>query len=126
MIQAIGVDVVDIQRFEKIIERWQIKFIDRILTATEIEYCRKKTNFVHSIAARFAAKEAMIKCLSDNDQIGFHWHEMEIQNDPSGRPKVVLSGQLAERLQQSTIFLSMTHSTQSAIAMIVLECKESA
>jgi len=126
MIQAIGVDVVDTQRLEKIVARWQDKFIERILTPAEVEYCRTKANFIHSIAARFAAKEAMIKCLSDNDQIGFHWHEMEIRNDPSGRPQVLLYGQLAERLRQSTIFVSMTHSVQSAIAMIVLEKREDA
>jgi len=126
MIQAIGVDVVDIPRLEKIVARWQDKFTERILTPAELDYCRKKSNFIHSIAVRFAAKEAMIKCLTDNDQIGFHWHEMEIRNDPSGRPQVVLYGRLAEQLQQSTIFLSMTHSVQSAIAMIVLESKEDA
>ncbi len=124
MIQSIGVDVVDILRFERIVNRWQHKFLERILTRDEIAYCQKKANFIHSLAVRFAAKEAMIKCLSDNEQIGFRWHEMEIRNDPSGRPQVVLNGRLAKQLQQSRIFLSMTHSVQSAIAMIVLETKE--
>ena len=124
MIQSIGVDIVDIARFEKVVNRWKKRFIERILTPHEIEYCSKKSDRISSMAVRFAAKEALIKCLSDSDQTGFTWHEMEIRNEANGRPKVYLSGKLARRLINNNIFISMSHSLTSAIAMIVLEKKE--
>ncbi len=124
MIQSVGVDIVDIARFEKVINRWEKRFIERILTPKEIDYCNKKSDSISSMAVRFAAKEALIKCLSDSDQIGFSWHAMEIRNEINGRPKVYLSGKLAERLKNNNIFISMSHSLTSAIAMIVLEKKE--
>ncbi|MBN2413604.1 holo-ACP synthase [candidate division KSB1 bacterium] len=124
MIQSIGADIVDIARFEKAINRWEKRFIERILTPIEIKYCTQKSNRISSMAARFAAKEALIKCLSDSDQKGFSWHEMEIRNKKNGRPMVYLSGKLADRLKDYNVFISMSHSISSAFAMIVLEKKE--
>ena len=124
MIQSVGVDIVDLKRFDNVINRWKKRFIERILTQKEIDYCHKKTNVVPSIAVRFAAKEALIKCLSDSDQIGFTWHEMEILNEVNGRPIVYFYGKLADCLKNNNIFLSMSHSLTSAMAMIVLEKKE--
>ena len=124
MIQSVGVDIVDIDRFEKVINRWKKRFIERILTPKEIEYCYNKSDSISSMAVRFAAKEALIKCLSDSDQIGFTWHEMEILNEVNGRPIVYFYGKLADCLKNNNIFLSMSHSLTSAIAMIVLEKKE--
>jgi len=124
MIQSVGVDIVDIARFDKVVNRWRKRFVERILTPKEIEYCNKKSNSISSMAVRFAAKEALIKCLSDSDQPGFSWQEMEIRNEKNGRPKVYLTGKLAECLKNNNIFISMSHSITSAIAIIVLEKKE--
>lgn len=124
MIQSIGIDVVDIDRFEKIVERWNDKFLNRILTPKELEYCRQKHNALHSMAARFAAKEALIKCLPDQDQIGFSWHEMQVVNAENGRPVVQIQGRLEERLEGRQIHVSLSHSHNSAVAVIVLENME--
>ena len=124
MIQSTGLDIVDMARFARIVDRWGDKFLQRILTPGELLYCRQKHNALHSMAARFAAKEALIKCLSDHDQVGFSWHEMEIVNAPNGRPVVQLNGRLKQQLEGSRIHVSLTHSDNSAVAVIILENQE--
>ena len=124
MVQAVGIDIVDISRFKKSLERWQGRFIERIFTQQEREYCQKKLNAEHSLAARFAAKEAMIKCLRDRDQVGFHWHDMEVLNTASGRPVVYVYGKLALQLANTRVKISLSHSVSSAVAVIILEEQE--
>ena len=121
MIHSIGVDIVDISRFKKILDRWGEKFAGRILTQKELLYCNSKANKAESIAARFAVKEALIKCLSDDQQKRFKWHEVEILNTESGRPQVHLNGELARELKNRTILVSLSHTMNTAIAMIVVQ-----
>ena len=124
MIHAVGIDVVDIDRFDKILSRWGDRFSRRILTGKEIEYCAGKANGSHSMAVRFAAKEAMIKCLPAAKSLSFHWHEMEILNDRDGGPQVFLYGGLKNMLKGTNILISLSHSASSAVAMIVIEQKQ--
>ncbi len=124
MVQSVGIDIVDIERFEKTINKWGDKFLNRILSPKELDYCKAKHNAIHSMAARFAAKEALIKCLNDNDQIGFSWQDMEIINANNGRPVVHLRGKMLSKLQNVAIHVSLSHSPSSAVAVIVLEKKE--
>lgn len=121
MIYAIGIDVVDIRRFQKMVERWGDRFSARILTQNELEYCRQKVNAVPSMAVRFAAKEAMIKCLPTDQNLVFRWHEMEVLNSHGGAPKVHLHGELFKFLLGKKIFVSLSHSANSAVAVIVVE-----
>ena len=124
MIQSVGIDIVDIACFDKVVNRWEKRFTGRIFTPQELEYCNKKANRISSLAVRFAAKEALIKCLPDSEQPGFSWQEMEIRNEPNGRPKVYLSGKLEKVIKDNNIFISLSHSLNSAIAIIILEKKE--
>ncbi len=121
MIYAIGIDIVDVQRFQKMVKRWGDRFSERILSQNELNYCLGKANAVPSMAVRFAAKEAMIKCLPTDQGLVFRWHEMEILNSKGGAPHVNLHGKLLQFLYNKKVFVSLSHSPNSAVAVIVIE-----
>src|SRR3990172_652346 len=124
MIRAVGLDIVDIDRFKKIAGRWENRFLRRLFTQNEIEQCQKKSGTVHSLAARFAAKEALIKCIPSNTLTHFDWHEAEILSSDDGKPYVRLYGGLEELFKDDSIFISLSHSDKSAAAVIVVDKKE--
>lgn len=121
MIKSVGIDIVDVMRFQKLMDRWGHRFAGRILTKQEIELCTNKANSVASMAARFAAKEAMIKCLPTNKNLVWKWHEMQVLSEPDGKPIVKMSGLIGDFVNGLKIHISLSHSQKSAIAMIVLE-----
>ena len=119
--QSVGIDIVDIARFEKIINRWGDRFLQRILTANERAYCQKKATKIQSMAVRFAAKEAFIKCLSEDLITSFGWQDMEVKNKKNGKPFVVLHGHVAKALDENNILISLSHTATSAVAIIILQ-----
>jgi len=123
MIQSVGIDVVDIDRMTRVITRWGDKFLKKILTPTEYHYCINKAGQSSSVAARFAVKEAMYKALPDDIQKGVGWLDIEVMNDPSGRPHINGLGTLKNLDERFIVHVSISHSKKSAVAMIVLERK---
>jgi len=94
LIIGCGIDLVKIERIEKIIKKWGDNFIFRIFTPIEREYCeKKKDNKYQSYAGRFAAKEALLKSLGLGLR-GVNWKEIEIENNELGQPVIVTSGKL--------------------------------
>ncbi len=124
MIQAIGVDIVDIDRIEKAIHRWGDVFLKKILTPLEYDYCRSKAGRTASVAARFAVKEAVYKALPPAIQTGAGWMDVQVVNELSGRPQLQFLGKLARLEEDFIIHVSISHSKSSAMAMIVLEKKD--
>jgi holo-[acyl-carrier protein] synthase len=118
LISGIGVDILNIVRVKNAIERWQERFISRVYTQGEIDYCRRqKLESIH-FAARFAAKEAVMKALGR--RVG--WKEIEIINDEWGKPLVILSDRAKKgtgEQQAEKIFLSLSHDGAYAIAQVV-------
>jgi len=115
MIKGIGVDVVDLARFTRQVERTP-RLVPRLFAESE------RGLSVHSLAARFAAKEALIKALGDS--AGATWHEMEIVNDPHGNPEFKLSGAALLALTDrgiSRVHVTMTHDAGVACAFVVAE-----
>ena len=115
MIVGIGVDLVDIGRFERTLERTP-RLAERLFSERERELKPR------SLAARYAAKEALIKALGGSD--GVHWTEIEITPEPSGRPWFTLSGSTAEVVARrgiTTVHLSMSHDAGIATAYVVAE-----
>ncbi|WP_353807358.1 holo-ACP synthase [Agromyces sp. SYSU T00194] len=115
MIAGIGVDVVDVARFERAITRTP-GLRERLFTAGERE------RPVRSLAARFAAKEALIKALGGPDVL--RWHDMEVVNDPEGNPDFALHGALAAHVAGrgiAHVHVSMSHDAGVATAFVVLE-----
>ncbi len=123
MIYGIGVDLVKIQRIEEAVKRWDRRFLDRIFTPIEQEYSyRQKQPFLH-LAGRFAVKEAVLKALGTGLRSGIRWVEIEIVNQPSGKPEVRVSGKVKELLQQhhvEAIHVSISHDSDYSVGQAVL------
>lgn len=123
MIIGIGVDLVDVKRFESIIFRWQHKFLKRVFTDTEIRYCNTKKHPAQRFATRFAAKEAFIKALFPKEQEGISYRDIEI-GEKDQRPVINLTGkvsELAARRKISKMHLMLSHDGDYGIANVVLE-----
>lgn len=115
MIVGIGVDLVDIPRFERSIERTP-RLLDRLFSPAE------RGLRPHSLAARYAAKEALIKALGSSD--GVHWTDIEVASEPSGKPVFALSGSTAAVVAArgiSALHLSLSHDAGLATAYVIAE-----
>jgi len=119
---AHGIDLVDFPRIEQMIERHGDRFVDRVFTAAEKQYAGSHRNSVEKYAGRFAAKEAILKLIGTGWRGRIGWTDIEVVNDPAGRPEVRLSGevqQIAQRLRIRQISISITHTANFAIASAV-------
>ncbi len=124
MVIGIGVDMVDVDRVKTIMARRGDRFAQRAFTEAESAYCSRCQCPERRYAARFAAKEAVMKALGRGWFQGMPFREIEVTRDPTGRPGVRLSGQtadLAARLGVSSIHLSISHEQRSAVAFVVIE-----
>jgi holo-[acyl-carrier protein] synthase len=125
MVLGIGTDLIEIERVQASIDRFGERFLARLFTPGEIAYCqRKKKNSTESFAARFAAKEAGAKALGTGISRGISWLEIEVQRKPGDRPTLHLSGRAAElaaALGVRRVQLSLTHSRELAMAVVVIE-----
>ncbi len=125
MIVGTGIDLVEVARVRRSIERYGDRFLERIYTPLEIAYCRRKRyTAAESFAARFAAKEAGAKALGTGISFGVGWQEIEVRRRPGGQPVLVYHGraaQCADSLGVRHIALSLTHTADQAVAFVVLE-----
>lgn len=119
--RAIGVDLCEVDRMAKIIDRNGDRFLKKVFTDRERDYCREKHNFAQCFAARFAAKEAMLKALGTGLRDGVKWKDIEIVNDKLGKPSFVFYDLCAEKTAGSNILLSLSHTDHTAIAFVVVE-----
>ena len=117
--QHIGVDIVEIPRIERVIKRWGKTFLERVFTPAEL----KLYNNTPSLAARFAAKEAVLKALGACDK-GISWQDIEILAELNGKPVVNLIGKAkleADKSAISRMNISLSHSEKYAVAFVVGE-----
>jgi holo-[acyl-carrier protein] synthase len=121
MIRGIGVDIIEIGRIRRDIEVLGTRFLDKLFTDGEIAYCSGKANPHQHYAARFAAKEAVSKALATGWAGEFRWKDVEVANDPSGQPRILLHGHLREHLGGASIHLSLSHSEGHVVAMALIE-----
>ena len=124
MIFGIGVDIADIGRFERFVRENNQTLLERLFTPAEIAYCVPKKQCATHFASRFAAKEAFLKALGTGLRDGLSWLDLEVVNDPLGKPLLRISGKAAEMYGShglSGCHLSLSHDGPSAIAMVVLE-----
>lgn len=120
MIVGIGVDVVDLARFERALDRTPA-LAPRLFTDAERRQGERMLP-LRSLAGRFAAKEALIKAFGDSTDV--HWHDMQVVADSHGNPSFVLSGgaaAIAAARGIASVHLSMTHDAGIAIAYVVAE-----
>ncbi len=124
MVVGIGVDIVTISRIESAIKRHGESFIKRVYCENEIVWCSRKTNPFPCYAARFAAKEAVVKALGTGFSKGVTLRQVCIERAESGAPKVSLrkrARQVAEELGVRRIHLTISHETDTAVAFVVCE-----
>jgi holo-[acyl-carrier protein] synthase len=124
MIVGTGIDLVEIVRIHRSIERYGPRFLNRVYTSGEQAYCLRKRKSAESFAARFAAKEAGSKALGTGISFGVSWLELEVVRELSGRPTLRFHGraaQIAARLGVARAALSLTHTATLAQASVVLE-----
>lgn len=116
--QHIGVDIVEISRIENVISRWGDRFLNRVFTPAELSRYSGRNS---SLAARFAAKEAVLKCLDACDR-GIRWKEIEVLAELNGKPNINLSGRArtaANELAVKEMAVSLSHSEAYAVAFVV-------
>ncbi len=123
MIIGNGIDIVEIGRIQRAIQRWGKEFSTRVFTTEEITYSQAKKFSSQHLAVRFAAKEATIKAFSSAGVRFVRWKDIEILNDNSGKPQVKLHGYY-KRLQRerriNDVLLSMSHAKDYALASVIL------
>ena len=115
---AVGVDIIEIERIERALEKFGARFLGRVYTPLEVAFCRGR---VSELAARFAAKEAVMKALGTGAR-GVAWREIEVLPNHRGKPLVYLRGRAAaraERIGLTALDISMSHSREFAVAFVV-------
>ncbi|MGO9723592.1 MAG: holo-[acyl-carrier-protein] synthase [Methylocella sp.] len=124
MIIGTGVDIAEVPRIRESIERFGDRFLRRIFTDGEVRYCERKANRCESYAARFAAKEAGMKALGTGWSRGVRWRDIEVVRAKGQRPTLQFHGQaaaIAASLGTKNIALSLTHTSEQALAHVILE-----
>ena len=124
MIIGTGVDIAEVHRIRESIERFGERFLHRVFTDGEIQYCERKASRFESYAARFAAKEAGMKALGTGWNHGVRWRDVEVVRPKGQRPTIQFHGvaaTIAEKLGARNIALSITHTSEQALAHVILE-----
>lgn len=124
MIYGIGVDIVKVSRIRDAMDRWGDRFLDRLFTDVEKEYCQDREDAAARYALRFAAKEALSKALGVGMRRGIHCKQIEVVNEPSGKPSLRFYGKaksVCEEIGIQSSFLSLSDDGGYAVAMVVLE-----
>jgi len=124
VIVSIGIDIIEVARIREVLLRTP-RFLERVYTQRERAYCdsRGAVSAQH-YAARFAAKEAALKALQTGWRGGISWQDVEVSAHESGAPYLIFTGQVLEVFEKfgaTQTHLSMSHTTQHAIAQVILE-----
>ena len=124
MINGCGIDIVEIKRIRKMIDKWGIRFLKKIYTHKEIEACQsKKLNQYQSLAGIFAAKEAFVKSIGTGFR-NIQWKDIEITHNKLGKPMINISEELQKKFQRGHnvyFHLSIAHTQEIAIAEVIAE-----
>jgi holo-[acyl-carrier protein] synthase len=124
MIVAIGIDLIEVARIREVLLRTP-RFRERVFTPAERTYCDGRGALAaQHYAARFAAKEAALKALQTGWRGGISWHDVEISSLESGAPVLNFQGEAKKLFEDSgatSALLSMSHTSEHAIAQVVLE-----
>jgi holo-[acyl-carrier protein] synthase len=124
MIHGTGIDIIQVSRIQKSLEKYEKRFEERVFTRREIDYCRSRPDPFKHFAARFAAKEAVLKSLGTGMAEGITWKDLEILTLESGQPALNITGrcrEICESLNLKGIHISMSHDNIYAVAQAVAE-----
>ncbi len=124
MIVGIGVDIVDVGRVRRLLERYGDRFVQRVFTDAENRYANKSVKSAERLAGRFAVKEAVLKAFGTGKSQGILWRDVETVSGPKGRPKVNLycnADKYLKMLHVNQIHVSISHDGGKAVAFVVIE-----
>jgi holo-[acyl-carrier protein] synthase len=121
MVIGIGIDIIEIDRIKESTENYGDRFLNKIYTQRELDYCLKKKYKYQHLAARFAAKEAVYKALATGWNKEVSWQNIEISNEPNGMPVVTLTGNLKKFLDKGkNLKISMSHSRDYVTCVAII------
>jgi holo-[acyl-carrier protein] synthase len=124
MIYAVGTDLVEVSRIGKIIEKWNDRFLKKIFSKREIAYCEKRAYPYQHYAARFAVKEAFLKCLGLGITGGLKLKDIEVVNSKDGKPELKLHEEVRSTVKRRGVIasqISISHTDDYATAIVALE-----
>ncbi|WP_417731088.1 holo-ACP synthase [Rosistilla oblonga] len=119
---GIGTDIVECERIEKMIQKHGELFLNRVYTSGEIQYCSERKAATEHYAGRWAAKEAVLKALGTGWSRGIRWTDIEVLNEPGGKPRIALAGEarkLCEELRLNEVQISISHCRSHATAFAI-------
>ena len=122
-----GIDIVNIDRIERIIARWGALFLARVFTEKEIQWCRRRARPASCFALRFAAKEAFLKAIGWGLQNGIRWTDMEVERTPLGKPLLSFHRKVKEIVETQKIervHLTLSDEPPFALAHVIAEGRE--
>jgi holo-[acyl-carrier protein] synthase len=123
MILGTGIDIVEVHRMRDAIKKWGDNFLTKIFTPREVKYSNSRRFSYQHFAARFAAKEAVIKAFGEPRRFPVNWTEMEVMNDREGKPVIEFHGaalKLKEKKMVGDVIVSLAHSKNYAVANVIL------
>lgn len=124
MILGLGIDIVSTERLARLCECYGDRFLCRVFSRREIEVAGQRATLAERLGTRFAAKEATMKALGTGWRAGVQFTQIEVRKLPTGTPEIVLSGAARERAEElgvTRIHVSLSHETDKAMAVVILE-----
>ncbi|MGC9318543.1 MAG: holo-ACP synthase [Armatimonadota bacterium] len=124
MILGIGTDIVSTDRLDRMVELYGDRFLRRVFTRREVETAELRATLGERLGTRFAAKEATMKALGTGWRGGVQFTQIEVRKHPTGMPEIVLSGAAQDRAEElgvRRIHVSLSHETDKAMAVVILE-----
>ncbi len=121
---GVGLDIVETVRIQHSLDRFGKRFLHRVFTTGEIEYCQSMKYSTRHFAARFAAKESVSKAFGTGIGHSMGWRDIDVHREGSGQPYIVLDGgakQLAAERGVAAVWISLSHTEHHAVATVVLE-----
>jgi holo-[acyl-carrier protein] synthase len=117
---AVGIDLLEVDRVERAVERWGERFLDRCFTVGERQ-AAERGNMAEALAARYAAKEAVSKCLGTGFKYGVRRQDIEVVGNERGAPSIRLHGTAAELAGEAVFLVSLTHTRGLAGAVALMQ-----
>lgn len=124
MILGVGVDLVDVARFQRVLDRFGDRFLEKLFQPSEIGHCRGKCSLAECLAGAFAVKEAFLKALGTGLGRGIGWLDMEVVREQGRPPRLKLMGRAMEILRElggEGLLVSISHEAGLAVAMVLIQ-----
>ena len=121
MIIGIGIDIADLERIRRIVQKDSDRFLKRVYTPEELDICMARKDPVPGLAARFAAKEAFSKCFGLGWGSGLAWRDVGVINNELGKPELLLRNKAIELTSGKKTWVSLSHTDKYAVASVIIE-----